>query len=796
MDKVIIKVKNDDYSIQIEGEDFSFNKKGKGNVVVEQEQDCFDLKFRELNMPNLTFDISENGNYIVSFNATINILQKEVVVLNNEAIVSIPDGVYTINSVTFESTSCVKTYSTPIDINCPVLPKCNCDGSYGGNFTLGNIQNVAGNFYSVPFNACNVNPFNWKVLNEAGTVIKEGSVVPTSGVVTINLSGVLNGNYKLIASSTDCQGTAEKVFSINKDVIISPPASESQIEYRFFTTQHVPNQSNLINTLKQAKRSYPNVKLKAPVIFNWRDTVNILSTNGSVSGGINNFSQPLQRLDELLTNNISPFVIIDCNLTSVIGDSPKMGTATYLPEDKIRRRDGGGEVTSISWSSPRMSNVYSYITQSMTALKNHITTNHPSFDINKIYVECPFTQNLENEYPPAQYGSYDNSYDYSPYQVAHFRQWVANKNASNGGIWDGINRTPTNDNIPEYIGGIEPERINWRLFIANMYFIINQKISQTIKSVDNRFKYELNSGFFSDNVFNWRRSDFALTGEMNDFVDMYKHNPARYYHQAISNKLVSGIREDQQSTIEWTRADGVIEEPAFTIEICDKIRKTIKDGVRQISLSFYEGNEGQAPLTTLYNPSNINDQSTVFGILHGDNTLYSNYVRLESPIIINKSIDTQYLSGGGFVDDNNLKLALSAAIVVNGSEKVKLKINWGLGNYKYLNLYNNANINVVEKVEMEGLKISNNNGFISDISNYFIPNEYQPFYFVNEFFIGTEMNNYDLTSLIGFPTMLRKLVVKKSVFPFYQDLLTKGYLANIPDNNQNILSNSLTFFIV
>ena len=58
------------------------------------------------------------------------------------------------------------------------------------------------------------------------------------------------------------------------------------------------------------------------------------------------------------------------------------------------------------------------------------------------------------------------------------------------------------------------------------------------------------------------------------------------------------------------------------------------------------------------------------------------------------------------------------------------------------------------------------------------------------------MNNYDLTSLIGFPTMLRKLVVKKSVFPFYQDLLTKGYLANIPDNNQNILSNSQTFFIV
>lgn len=687
MDKITIQTEGKRYKLTLDSDGMKFYKEGEGEVIFNQEEEeCFKLKFKELEMPNLSFNISENGNYTVSYNATINIPQQNIVVNNNEALLEIPDGVYTINSITFESSSCVKTYTTPIEINCPTLPFCNCSGNNNGDFEIVSISSVAGNFYNVQFDACNVNPFDWKVKNQAGTVVKEGSVVPTSSIITINLIGLVNGNYLLEASSTGCQGKASKTFTINNSIINPPITSNTQIPFRFFTTQHVPNQSNLINTLKEAKKSYPKAIFKAPVIFNWRDTVNILSINGTVAGGINDFTQPLQRLEELLSNNLEFFVIIDCNFTSVIGDNPKMGTATYLPEDKIRRRDGGGEVTSISWSSPRMSNVYAYTIQCLTALKNYLTTNYPTYDLNKVYVECPFTQNLENEYPPAQYGEYDNSYDYSVYQIAHFRQWKANKNASNGGIWDGVNRTPTNDNIPEYIGGIEPDRLDWRRFIANMYYEVNKKLSETIKSVDGRFKYELNSGFFSDNVFNWRRSDLALTGEMNSFVDMFKHNPARYYHESISNKLVSGIREDQQSTVEWTRADGMIVEPEFTFEICNKVRKSINDGVRQISLSFYEGALGQPPITTLYNPLNINDGNTVLGILHNDGTLYKNYTRYENPVILNRSIDTTYLSGGGFVDDNNLKISLAGVIAENGTNKTKLKINWDLGNYKYISL--------------------------------------------------------------------------------------------------------------
>lgn len=229
MDKVIVSTKGNKYKISINGDNFTLLKEGIGDVIFNNEEDCFVLKFKELEMPNLSFSISENGNYTVDFNASITIPQQSIVVSNNEAILTIPVGVYTIYSITFESSSCVKTHTTPIEINCPTVPFCNCSGSNGGNFEITSIVNVTGNFYNISFNACNVNPFDWKIKNEAGTVVKEGTLVPTSSVVTINLIGLVNGNYLLEASSTGCQGTASKTFSINKDVVI-PSFNNEKVE--------------------------------------------------------------------------------------------------------------------------------------------------------------------------------------------------------------------------------------------------------------------------------------------------------------------------------------------------------------------------------------------------------------------------------------------------------------------------------------------------------------------------------------------------------------------------------------
>jgi len=123
-------------------------------------------------------------------------------------------GVWVRDSVT---TTCTTVYDVVANVaNCGnvELPNCGCGTP---DFTIASIVRATGMNHAVTFDACAVNPFMWQVQNSSGTVLKSGSVVPTTGTVTIDLTGLTPGTYTLRANSTGCNGQATKEFTIYPD---------------------------------------------------------------------------------------------------------------------------------------------------------------------------------------------------------------------------------------------------------------------------------------------------------------------------------------------------------------------------------------------------------------------------------------------------------------------------------------------------------------------------------------------------------------------------------------------------
>lgn len=134
----------------------------------------------------------------------------QVVIEGNGQKITLPAGTYTIK-VPGEITT-----APPI---LPNLKNCGCESAA---WNISSIDKKSGDIYTLTFDACNVNPLNWKVQNGSGQTVKNGSVVPTSPRVDIDLSGVGPGNYYLVATSDNCNGEARQSFSIGQEPTPNP----------------------------------------------------------------------------------------------------------------------------------------------------------------------------------------------------------------------------------------------------------------------------------------------------------------------------------------------------------------------------------------------------------------------------------------------------------------------------------------------------------------------------------------------------------------------------------------------
>lgn len=93
------------------------------------------------------------------------------------------------------------------------LPNCGCGDL--SSFSVESITRVGtSTFYNVSFNACTLTSANWRIKNIIGTVVVSGTVIPTSGVLTLDFGTLINGNYVFELDSSTCLGQASKSFVV------------------------------------------------------------------------------------------------------------------------------------------------------------------------------------------------------------------------------------------------------------------------------------------------------------------------------------------------------------------------------------------------------------------------------------------------------------------------------------------------------------------------------------------------------------------------------------------------------
>lgn len=102
---------------------------------------------------------------------------------------------------------------------------------------------------------------------------------------------------------------------------------------------------------------------------------------------------------------------------------------------------------------------------------------------------------------------------------------------------------------------------------------------------------------------------------------------------------------------------------------------------------------------------------------------------------------------------------------------------------------------VQQRVESSAFSVSRN-GMIYTNTSPAPPSGYTDYYFINDFPL-TDVNGnslgfttLNLAPVAGQMIMLRRVLLKTSTFPNYVTFRINGYLANVPDTNNNILSNS------
>lgn len=102
---------------------------------------------------------------------------------------------------------------------------------------------------------------------------------------------------------------------------------------------------------------------------------------------------------------------------------------------------------------------------------------------------------------------------------------------------------------------------------------------------------------------------------------------------------------------------------------------------------------------------------------------------------------------------------------------------------------------VQQRIESSAFSVSRN-GMIYTNTSPAAPSGYTDYYFINDYPLVDGNGNslgfttLNLTPVAGQMIMLRRVLLKTATFPNYTSFNTVGYLANVHDNNANILSNS------
>ena len=824
MEELKIKINKNNYQINLKGEQFSFFKEGEANIVLEIEEEeippkCFDLQFKEFKMPTLSFYVGENGNYNVSFNSTQPISSVNVTATGNNISIPIPDGVYTINSITFVSQTCTKTYTTPIQIDCPTLPFCNCTGENNGNFSIGNITYISGSNYSVTFNACNVNPLDWEIRDVGNIVVKTGSIVPTSGTVLLDFSGLTNGTYNFIASSSGCRGEANKVFEVttsapvfNKRMLVSNQ-EDFQIRGEVYNIQKTAG----IDVISYLDLHWGKIE-RSEGNYNFGEINYLLNTLKADGLKLILWFKPTHCFSDAIN---SWTVYNENGSTSVIS----CASTSYLPSTSWERdrygRAAGSEFNfnikgKFTYSDNYASNRFlQYVARTI----NYINS-HPNKDviegigiIDGTYNETGFFSQSSNEKTGSPFNYPVNTdLGYADVDFTGFRAFVQNKysNISNLNSAWGTSFVSfaqiTKDSISkptEYSNGndigyadnnttkdfyrykVKIHKEFYQKFInavKNPSSVINELSSNTgIKT----FAY-ITENFTSGQGRTWGVA--SLKSMYSDFDAFLSSNTAGSSPFHTISYLGDLYLRQCTFLATFPNKDTGFEQDWDVVEGNFGVTKTASHllalGVKYQVVALQDSVEK-------WQRNVISDD--------GNNRTLENDVKRAKQIYFNNQEVTTPI-GFGVIEYTEEEALINPHNPNNKKSQWISETNVNSGNLapiKFLKCVNNEEaVAASDRVEMYGLMVEKNNGYYTDVSQMQIPNGYTAHYFVNEGYIGTTLNNYNLTALTKLPIMIRKLVLKNSTFPTYQSFYSNGDLANIPDLNQNIHSNSQLFDIV
>ncbi len=119
---------------------------------------------------------------------------------------------------------------------------CNCNNTPTFKLEYAR-QRSSTTIIDMSFNSCNAYSLKYDVLNSGGTVLKTGTIVPTSGYISADVTGLSTGTYSMRLTAQSCVGTDILSFS-----------------YTAPTTTPTPPD----NTIPAAGTSYTNVFASIP----------------------------------------------------------------------------------------------------------------------------------------------------------------------------------------------------------------------------------------------------------------------------------------------------------------------------------------------------------------------------------------------------------------------------------------------------------------------------------------------------------------------------------------------------
>ena len=96
----------------------------------------------------------------------------------------------------------------------PSVPTNYCGCNNTPDFDLEWVQqNSNTTLVNMSFRSCNAYSLKWDVLNSGGTIVKTGTIIPTSGLISADVGNLTTGSYTMRLTAQSCVGTDTGSFS-------------------------------------------------------------------------------------------------------------------------------------------------------------------------------------------------------------------------------------------------------------------------------------------------------------------------------------------------------------------------------------------------------------------------------------------------------------------------------------------------------------------------------------------------------------------------------------------------------